>query len=90
MRISVNIKVSEWLRSQPWIGKFLNNLIRECKEPDDVLMTLLGTDGTATISCAFSWEDTPEGRAFWEKIDRQFCNMFFDKGWKKYNLSIDI
>lgn len=90
MECEVNPEVSKWLLSQPWTGKFIDNLIKENMEPEDTLLVLLGGDGDYTIDNAFCWEDTPEGDDFWSEKHSQLRDLWEENGWSKSTVSIKI
>lgn len=90
MEIDVNPKVSEWILKQPWLSQFVNNCIARGDSPEEILFFLLGQDSTCTIDDAFIWKDTPEGSAFWGKINDEMSEVGEDENWEYFDTTIEI
>ena len=89
MKCEVNPKVNKWLLSQPWIGQFIDNL-KNCWEPDDMLLFLLGGEGKETINIAFLWEGSPEGKDFWSNKHLELVKLWEENKWNKSTVCIEI
>lgn len=62
-------QIKEWLQKQEWYPLYKSNA---GKEPG-------GRLGSRTISSAFYWKETPQGYAFWSKINGQFLLWYHKK-----------
>lgn len=90
MEINVNPKASEWILKQPWLSQFVNNSIADNNPPKVILSHLLGAQTWNTISKAFLWKNTPEGKAFWSKIDDEMIEACGEENWEDYDTTIEI
>ena len=90
MEIEVNPKASKWILKQPWLPQFINNCIAEKNSPEKILSYLLGEESSGTVCDAFSWEDTPEGRDFWSKIDNEMFEVSEKENWDDFDTTIEI
>lgn len=78
--IIANRVIHEWLKSQVWYYPYLRNLLdvnnsdvsrklaRDNKKylRQRAFYFIMGGSGRYSISSSFIWENTPEGREFWE------------------------
>lgn len=90
MEIEVNPKASEWILKQPWLSQFVNNCIADNNSPKAILSYLLGAQTVYTISKVFLWKNTPEGKAFWSKIDGEMVEACSEEDWGEYDTTIEI
>lgn len=90
MEIEVNPKASKWILKQPWLPQFINNCIAEKNSPKKILSYLLGEESSGTVGDAFFWEDTPEGRDFWGKIDDEMFEVGEKENWDDFDTTIEI
>lgn len=73
-------QIAEWLRVQPWLGKFVRNCrnvgkIRKAK----AMEILTGKHGEHTLRAGFIWTMSPEGRGYWNKKNEEFKSWYHGK-----------
>lgn len=70
-------QISEWLRYQPWLGKFMRNCRNvgriTKKKAENILKGMLGEH---TMRAGFLWSRTPEGLGYWRKKHEQFKEWY--------------
>lgn len=79
--IKTDAQVSEWLRKQKWLRKFVGN-IRNLTETSktEALRILGGYYGANTIAAGFDWDRSPQGKEYWQTKDREFKEWYYGKG----------
>lgn len=90
MEITVNPRASEWILKQPWLSQFINNCIAAKNPPKQILYYLLGAESPGTVTDAFWWADTPEGRDFWSKIDDEMFEVGEKENWEDFDTTMEI
>lgn len=90
MEININPKASEWILKQPWLSQFIKNCVAANNSPDMILAYLLGTETDNTVSDAFHWMSTPEGREFWSHIDDEIIDASAEEHWEDFDTTIEI
>lgn len=90
MEIIVNPKASEWILKQPWLSQFINNCIAVYCSPNEILSYLLGAESFNTVSDAFFWAKTPEGRDFWHEISDEMFEAYKKGNWEDFETIIEI
>ena len=63
-------EIEEWLKKQPWINKFKENVIEQIMK---------GQARSGTICNTFYWTKTPEGDTFWRDINDEFLKWYHGK-----------
>lgn len=70
-------QVSEYLRRQPWLGKFMRNCRYVGRIPKDMAYEIFeGRMGEHTIRAGFSWTRSPEGLGYWKKKNDEFKEWY--------------
>lgn len=78
-------EINKWLKSRPWFSNFKRNLEEYSNRhgfKNAVRNCLTGKDGYNTISMAFMWEGTPEGRDYWVRRNVEFRQWFDNEAGK--------
>ena len=73
-------QIAEWLRVQPWLGKF----VRNCRNVGKIskakaIEILTGKYGEHTLRAGFTWTMSPEGRGYWNKKNEEFKAWYYGR-----------
>ena len=73
-------EIKEYLENKVWYKEFVKNTINQLpKEINGYLHQVIsGKNGRGTISSAFTWSLTEEGREYWEEIAKKFISWYDD------------
>lgn len=69
-------EIAEYLKKQKWFAQYITNIILDDGSLKDVESFINGKGGRVSISTAFNWENTKEGKAFWKDADREFDDWY--------------
>lgn len=71
-------QISDWLRFQPWLGKFMKNCRKVGKISRAKAYAILeGKFGEHTLRVGFTWTLSPEGLGFWKRRNEEFKEWYY-------------
>lgn len=69
-------EIAEYLKKQKWFAQYITNIILDDDSLKNVESFINGEAGRGSISTAFDWANTREGKAFWKATDIEFDNWY--------------
>lgn len=69
-------EIAKYLKRQKWFAQYITNIILDDNSLKNVESFIKGEAGRGSISTAFDWANTREGKAFWKAADIEFDDWY--------------